>query len=293
MFEWQRQSQDATDTPHFERLLKFLDLKAQAFESFVQGTEKHQVQPKPSVKLRSAYTTDVSSACNVCGAPKHPLFVCREFKSLPCEQRIDIMKQGETCFNYLKPGHFKQQCLSGKKCQKCGKAHHTLLHQHSGVNPRVSTSSSKSGEQGGFHSLAATNSPSTHRSHLSHPKVPSQSQCIFVMFRVMVTTPEGYKTQSRALLDSASSSSFITERLAQRLHLPRQHYHIEVAGIGGTTHGPSSHSFVSFNVPSMCPSPNKYRKSQWEVEAIMLPRITGNYLHHLLNMTKIGSTWQN
>ena len=28
MFEWQRQSQDATDTPHYERLSKFLDLKA-------------------------------------------------------------------------------------------------------------------------------------------------------------------------------------------------------------------------------------------------------------------------
>ena len=65
MFEWQRQSQDATDMPHFERLLKFLDLKAQASESFVQGTQKRQAQPKSSVQLRSAYTTNVSSTCNV------------------------------------------------------------------------------------------------------------------------------------------------------------------------------------------------------------------------------------
>ena len=86
MFEWQRQSQDATDTPHFERLLKFLHLKAQASESFVQGTQKRQAQIKPSVQLRSAYTTNVSPACNVCRAPKHPLFMCKKFKSLPCEK---------------------------------------------------------------------------------------------------------------------------------------------------------------------------------------------------------------
>ena len=177
----QRQSQDANHTPHFDRLLNFLNLKAQAPESFVQGTQKHQVQPNPNVQLRSAYTTNVSSTCNVCGAPKHPLFMCRKFKTFPCEQRINIVKQGDMCFNCLKPGHFNQR-LSGKKCQKCGKTHHTLLHQHSGSNPRVSTSSSNSGDQGESHSLAPTNSPSTHLSHLSHPKVPCQPQCIFMMY---------------------------------------------------------------------------------------------------------------
>ena len=120
------------------------------------------------------------------------LFICKKFKSLPCEKRIDIVKKGDVCFTCLKPGHFKQQCFSGQKCQKCGKAHHTLLHWHCGSNPRVSTSLSKSGEQGGSHSLAATNSPSTHFSHLSHPKVSSKTQCVFMKCRVMVTTPEAY-----------------------------------------------------------------------------------------------------
>ena len=218
--------------------------------------------------------TNVSSTCNLCGTPKHPLFMCRKLKSLPCEQCINIVKEGEMCFNCFKQGHFKQQYLLGQKWQKCGKAHHTLLHQHSVSNPRVSASSSNSGDQGGSHSLATTKSPSTHLSHLSHPKVPSQSQFIFMMCRVMVTIPEGYEAQATALLDSASSSSFITEQLTQILCLPRQCHYVQIAGIGGTPIGPSSHSVVSFNVTSMCPpKSNRYRNSQWEVEAIVLLRI--------------------
>ena len=105
----------------------------------------------------------------------------------------------------------------------------------------------------------------------------------------MVTTPERYKTQARAMLDSASLSSFITERLAQRLRLPRHCHHVQVASIGGPACGPSSYSVVSLHVASMCPpKSDSYRESQWEVEAIVL-----NYLHRQSNTTKIGSTWQN
>ena len=124
MFEWQRQSQDASDTLHYERLLKFLDLKAQASESFVQGTQKHQAQSKPSVQLRSAHTTNVSSTCNICGAPTHPLFMCRKFKSLPCEQHINIVKQSDVCFNCFKPGHLNH-VFRARNAKSVGK--HTKL----------------------------------------------------------------------------------------------------------------------------------------------------------------------
>ena len=52
--------------------------------------------------------------------------------------------------------------------------------------------------------------------------------------QVRVTSPDGHATKARALVDLASSASFITERLAQHLHLPRRHHEMKISGIGGT-----------------------------------------------------------
>ena len=84
-------------------------------------------------------------------------------------------------------------------------------------------------------------------------------------------TSDGCITKARALLDCASSATFNTECLVQRLRLPRQHQHIHVAGIGGMEHGLSSHSVVTFNVASL-----EYKRSgpRWMVEAVVLPKIT-------------------
>ena len=87
--------------------------------------------------------------------------------------------------------------------------------------------------------------------------------------RVLVVSPGGPTTQARALLDSASSTSFISERLAQRLHLPRSHETLQIAGIGGLTHQSQTRSIASFNITSV------WSKSQnIPVEAVVLPRVT-------------------
>ena len=42
MFEWQKHSQDCVDVPHYQELLNFIDLRAQASESSVSNTSKKQ-----------------------------------------------------------------------------------------------------------------------------------------------------------------------------------------------------------------------------------------------------------
>ena len=66
--------------------------------------------------------------------------------------------------------------------------------------------------------------------------------------QIMVMTSDGRVTKARALLDCASSTSFVTERLAQRLQLPRQSQCIQVAGIGGAKHKMSSRSVITLTV---------------------------------------------
>ena len=63
--------------------------------------------------------------------------------------------------------------------------------------------------------------------------------------------PNGSITQARAILDSASSASFISDRLAQRLHLPRSSQSAGISGVAGLSYNSSAQSITEFKVSSM------------------------------------------
>ena len=60
-------------------------------------------------------------------------------------------------------------------------------------------------------------------------------QVLLVTCQVLVLAPNGSTSRVRGLLDSASSASFITKLLMQRLRLPCCHYGIKISGIGRAT----------------------------------------------------------
>ncbi len=60
--------------------------------------------------------------------------------------------------------------------------------------------------------------------------------------RILVSAPDGTSVEARALLDNASSASFVSERLAQSLRLPRVNQAITVSGIVGLKHKVSAQS---------------------------------------------------
>ena len=58
-------------------------------------------------------------------------------------------------------------------------------------------------------------------------------EVLLMTCRVEDTAPDSSVTQSRALLDSAASTSLITERLADKLRLPRQRSNHKNNGLAG------------------------------------------------------------
>ena len=246
MFEWQKYSQEAPSVPHYSTLLEFISLRAQASESSVFDLKR-----SPGHRTLASYSASTEEAnCVACKETKHPLYVCAKFRDLPLEQRNSLVRSKSLCMNCLKPGHFIKQCKSLQRCRKCQKTHHTLLHQDDkppeDKPPPTST----------VHSHTAQNSTKS-------------QQALLMTSRVLVVSPGGPTTQVRALLDSASSTSFISERLAQRLHLPPSHETLQIAGFGGLTHQSQTRSIASFNITSV------WSKSQnIPVEAVVLPRVT-------------------
>ena len=105
--------------------------------------------------------------------------------------------------------------------------------------------------------------------------------------RVLVVTPDGLTTQARALLDSASSTSFVSERLVQRLRLPRRSQLAHIAGIGGVSHRTLSQSVVHFAITH-----SAARGKTFNIQAIVLPRVTSELpLRPVIFDTCLVSNW--
>ena len=172
MFEWQRHSQNQSDVPHYAEILEFIDLRARASEMILHEGHKCHSQTIPfktSTQTRTTYVIRIDTSCLVCRTSKHPLYAFGKFRSLSSEQWIDIVRKNQLCFNCSQIGHFKPQCTSDQKCQKCRRPHHTLLHAQ--FNHDTEAKANDGADRGGEHSLSAevVDHPTRHNSHLSHP----------------------------------------------------------------------------------------------------------------------------
>ena len=267
MFEWQKHSQTSVEVPHYRELLEFLNLRAQASETHMSEhkrpsrSEPHHFRRVTNLsKLIASLTasaTENTGSCVLCKNNKHPLYVCPKFKSQPHDRMVSILKENNLCLNCLRPGHFVRQCRSSHRCRKCQRPHHTLLHLEASE-----TASSAETQQVVSPVSSNTATGLTPRS-------------LLMTCRVLIHAPNGSSVEARALLDNASSASFVTERLAQNLCLPRSSKHVSISGIAGIAHRSSSHSISHFAV-SAVRSPRK----KIDVTAIIVPRVTCDLPFH-------------
>ncbi len=82
-------------------------------------------------------------------------------------------------------------------------------------------------------------------------------------------SPNGNAVKACALLDSGSSASFISERLAQGLNLPRSKHKIQISGVAGITQHSATRSVAQMQVSSTGDRTNRF-----SVSAVVVPRVT-------------------
>ncbi len=263
-FEWQKFSQESESVPHYSKLLEFLDLRAQASETSVSETRKtprnetHPSKKSAFGKGATSFAASVSSqpfaTCALCKPEKHPLYACPRFKSMSHDKMLDTIRSNGLCMNCLKPGHVSKQCGSLNRCRKCQKPHHTLIH----VEPKEGASSEQS--------LVSTVGPVITTNAQAGPA----SGTLLMTCQVLVKGPDGSSSmKARALLDSASSTSFISEGLAQALRLPRSTRNIKISGVAGLSHQSPLHSLATFDIAATSSPDDKF-----QVTAVVMPRVT-------------------
>ena len=270
MFEWQKHSQEQTDVPHYQDLLEFINLRAQASETlpseqnrrFSRGdhnpTKKGMgIMVSKHVTSYSVATSDkASNHCVICKTEKHPLYSCIKFRALPQTSKMSILKSNDLCMNCLKPGHFVKQCKSVYRCKVCQRPHHSLLHVESrSENSRVNDHSNES-------------QPIVNPV-MSHAVTALKTNALLMTCKLLIEAPNGSLVEARGILDSASSASFVSERIVQSLGINQSSCNATISGIAGLTHKSSTQFVATFNI-SPIHSPNQ----RINVSAIVVPRVT-------------------
>ena len=147
----------------------------------------------------AASSSESNTNCILCKTENHPLYVCPRFKAVPRDEMISFLKTNELCMNCLRPGHYSKLCTSLNKCRKCQSPYLTLIHYE--VKDSPPTLPEKP-------SLLSTVESTISSNTSTGSGLPNT---LLMTCQVRINTPDGSFVKARALLDSASTTSFVSE----------------------------------------------------------------------------------
>ena len=155
--------------------------------------------------------------CPACD-DKHGLLRCPVFAGFNVDRRNILVREKRLCINCFSDSHGFKACPTKFNYKTCDKKHHTLLHKE------------KTFEEASMSGL--TTAPSV--------PDPADSQrrhtLSFLNTIVVKLSANGRIAQARAILDSGSGVSMISESLASTLKLQRFSEPMEIHGLLGQEH---------------------------------------------------------
>lgn len=228
--EWQLR-QSTRELPKFTELETFLLNRISAYEvgdfnniSTIEG--QHQTMRRPPQK-RALFSkgnnlkNPSNIKCVLCSG-SHRLHTCDQFLDLSVSERSKVVSSHSLCFNCLHPGHSAAICRYGS-CHKCGRKHHTKLHEHEHTTKSDNVSINNLDQQAEVQSLHTSMHAQQHnREH--------QVMLATAIVKICGTANEQYEL--RAVLDSGSQVNFITRRCANLLRLKPLLSTSNISGIG-------------------------------------------------------------
>ncbi|UYV84304.1 hypothetical protein LAZ67_X001786, partial [Cordylochernes scorpioides] len=237
---------DVQGYPSYEELITFLEKYARSLAN-LRLRETSKTSPKPN-KVYS-HATSVSrpnshAACTPCMICKntHLLSKCHLFQNKSLQERWRFVKDNGLCYNCLRSNHFVYACKLTAVCGVCKLKHHTLLHAFSSEShdsnslpgPIHAVDSSNvnrvdSSGRSNVNSSARLNSViQTHS--INHSS--SSSQILLSTALIWVNDLYGNSCMARALVDTGSQRTLITDSLRKTLNLPVNCSDASMYGIG-------------------------------------------------------------
>lgn len=230
-FETKRNNSHDLPTP--KEFIEFLENECSHMENacLTQSSKiVSQKQPMNST-FKSASTRNKNvtltvqadtSECSYCKGD-HLIYQCSNFLKIKPEQRFIHIKTSGLCINCLR-GHRYKDCKSNSTCKQCNKRHNTLLHfkQNSSNSGNTGNCSMTTQPVTSQHTATSADTIPLHSVHTMN--TPSQNKFITLLGTTLVKliAPNNNTIIARALIDCASSCSFINEDIASKLKIKRE-----------------------------------------------------------------------
>ncbi|XP_018313282.1 uncharacterized protein [Mycetomoellerius zeteki] len=188
---------------------------------------------------------------------------CPQYTTKSLQQRLALVTKRKLCFNCLGT-HRVAVCRNSKRCVKCGRKHHTSIHLGV-VQPDKALSEDKERVKPVSSTVKSKEAQVMHSSTIT---TSSPTRVLLATAKVRVTSPNGYVTTVRALIDQGSEISLISERTVQRMRMPRTRSTVSLVGIGARS------SNKTRGVISMSISPHFVSDFRCNVSAHILTSLT-------------------
>ncbi|XP_037820360.1 uncharacterized protein LOC119609586 [Lucilia sericata] len=253
---WEESLESDSDLPSWHQMDTFLKSRHRVLEriemardqmSANESSHKGDQKPGTSKNIKKRTDTNSQNLCVFCNE-NHYLRNCRKFSDLTVKQRVDFVEQNKICTNCLSPTHLNQDCRSIFRCTQCKNKHHSLLHVNHNINNELVSRANR--PVNSFHTEythpvksmeTENNGPEKQCPSCSkHDQINVQTHLSVNDDNILLPTALvqinhlGDKFSIRALIDSASKRSFLTERIRNRLNLKTEPADFEICGLGGT-----------------------------------------------------------
>ncbi|CAL1262782.1 unnamed protein product [Larinioides sclopetarius] len=258
------------EVPDFDVCLEFLERRYQILSSINSNIPaKLNTERSKSLFIKS----NKSKTCIACKTLTHALYQCDKFKSMKLSDRLDLVKKHRLCFNCLSEFHIISACNSKSSCFVCKKKHHTLLHKY--AIPERNPNAVDDRQAPNEHMAETINSSeiidSTSENARASFHTNGNSKGVLINTAIVyVKDSFGRRKPLRAILDSASESSFISSRAADALGLPKERINIPVSGLND--------SAINIKRKISSQISNEKNDSQWEIDLMIVPKISHSLL---------------
>lgn len=287
-FKWEEHKNSFEKSPTLKDFFQFLKGRADILESIQNNKNERQVNVKNNLyssfpKAEKSHTKSfaISAAagpssfmCVLCNG-SHRLYDCASFLAKSVEDRTSEVLRLKLCLNCLRKGHSSRQCRLGP-CSICKSKHNTLLHRES--SQAVNTTNVHTTVCPDFEEAQGSES----NDNLVTMTVSTSNSVLLSTAQVVVYNPiTNEHLTVRALLDSGSQSSLITDSLKNKLNLTPQPTQVGILGIG---------NIISSNSMQRCSVKIKSHNEQYETNltCLVLSCISTNLPNKTFNMKRLN-----
>lgn len=241
----------STSIPEYMILFDFLERHCNGLSNVAGGNSNQ----KPILKNKPVLSGKASNSflarqdvkrpqCLVCSDNNHPIYTCSQYIKKTPNERYAFCKSHNLCFACLSGMHVLNKCKSISSCRKCGsKKHHTTLHfEKENVQFPTSENANELIIRNQNRNEMIIPDPGSLISPTSMPSVensftacaPQQSRVVLRTAIVEMQTNDGSFKECRALLDSGSEISIISQKCFNALNISKVVSSSVINGIGNT-----------------------------------------------------------